>query len=297
MTKTIKKIKYSVSKFWNNIIKYFKKIFAIIQQPHMTTMPGELAFFMILSMVPVLTICVYILSLFNITSDSLFVLINDTVPGGIEMIKPLFQGTSIDITLIIFVAWMFYIASNGFNSVIVTSNDIYGIKTVGWFRRRIKALMMTFSFVLMLLIILVVPVWGEKIITLLFEGSIADKILVLYSYLKLPITWLMMFVFIRTIYEFAPDRVRRKSHVNAGALFTSIGWLIVTYIYSYFANNMSNYNILYGTFANVAFLMIWLYFMSLVFVVGMALNHGEEIEKEEFEKTAVLPVISEDVKD
>ena len=43
---------------------------------------------------------------------------------------------------------------------------------------------------------------------------------------------------------------------------------------------MSSYEILYGGLANVALLMIWLYFISYIFVIGLALNYGDEIEEE-----------------
>lgn len=291
MTKTIKKIKYSIKKTNENVSDYFKKLFEIIRQPRMSILPGALAFYMILSVVPIISIIIYILSLFNLTTDSLFELLNTSIPGGISVIKPLFEGGSFDLVLIVFLIWMFYIASNGFDSVIITANEIYGIKSVGWFRRRLKAFFMTFTFVLMLIIILIIPVWGERIIDLLFKGAISTKVASIYSYIKLPLTWLIMFIFIRTTYEFAPDRMRKHNHINAGALFTSIGWLIITGIYSYFANNMANYNILYGTFANVAFLMIWIYFMSFIFVIGMALNYGEELE---IEKTEAIPIINEE---
>ena len=44
---------------------------------------------------------------------------------------------------------------------------------------------------------------------------------------------------------------------------------------------MVNYELLYGGLANVALLMIWLYLVSYIFVLGLALNYGEEIEEKD----------------
>ena len=43
---------------------------------------------------------------------------------------------------------------------------------------------------------------------------------------------------------------------------------------------MTTYNIFYGALSNIAILMLWLYFMSFVFVIGLSLNYGEEMEQE-----------------
>ena len=193
--------------------------------------------------------------------------------------------------LIIVLIWMFYIASNGFNSVILASNEIYGIKHSNWVKRRIKAILMTFATVIVFILLLLIPVFGNKILTLLHLNDFNTEFLTIYSIIKGPLIWLILFIFIRTIYEFAPDRIRKKTHVNTGAFFTSICWVIVTSLYSQLANNMTNYSIIYGTLSNIAFLMMWLYFMSLVFVVGLSLNYGEEIDKETMDKTGAVKIL------
>ena len=108
-----------------------------------------------------------------------------------------------------------------------------------------------------------------------------------------------MFVFLRGIYEIAPDRVRRNSHINTGAIFTTVGWVILTWFYSQISTNMTTYNIFYGALSNIAILMLWLYFMSFVFVIGLVLNYGEEMEqeKEEHKKGALRVLKSEEKKE
>ena len=80
-------------------------------------------------------------------------------------------------------------------------------------------------------------------------------------------------------YQFAPDRMRDNTNITVGTLFASIGITLLTLLYSYLARNMINYELLYGGLANVALLMAWLYCISFVFVIGLALNYGEEKEK------------------
>lgn len=286
-----KKYKYFSRKTKDGIRRYIMKIIDILKKPEMAILPGQLAFFMLLSAVPIITLCGYGVSLFNVNTDSITKIIYDVVPGGADLLQPLFNGLRIDTMLIIVLIWMFYIASNGFNSVILASNEIYGIKHSNFVKRRIKAILMTFATVIVFILLLLIPVFGNKILTLLHLNDFNTEFLKIYSIIKGPLIWLILFIFIRTIYEFAPDRIRKKTHVNTGAFFTSICWVIVTSLYSQLANNMTNYSIIYGTLSNIAFLMMWLYFMSLVFVVGLSLNYGEEIDKETMDKTGAVKVV------
>ena len=286
-----KKYKYFSRKTKDGIRRYIMKIIDILKKPEMAILPGQLAFFMLLSAVPIITLCGYGVSLFNVNTDSITKIIYDVVPGGADLLQPLFNGLRIDTMLIIVLIWMFYIASNGFNSVILASNEIYGIKHSNWVKRRIKAILMTFATVIVFILLLLIPVFGNKILTLLHLNDFNTEFLKIYSIIKGPLIWLILFIFIRTIYEFAPDRMRKKTHVNTGAFFTSICWVIVTSLYSQLANNMTNYSIIYGTLSNIAFLMMWLYFMSLVFVVGLSLNYGEEIDKETMDKTGAVKIL------
>ena len=84
----------------------------------------------------------------------------------------------------------------------------------------------------------------------------------------------------------APDRKIPSSYVNKGALFTSVFWVLATYIYSYYIANFAHYNVFYGGLSNVIILMLWVYFLAYIFTIGMALNQNDE--KEKLEKTGQI---------
>ena len=48
--------------------------------------------------------------------------------------------------------------------------------------------------------------------------------------------------------------------------------MIVTAIYSFYANNIANYDIFYGGLSNVIILMMWVYILAYTLVVGIAIN-------------------------
>lgn len=275
----------------DNLVQYFSKIIEIIKQPEMGVLPGQIAFSMILSIVPILTLLGYAASFFGIDIEYIIEMLNNIIPGGAESFVPYMTGSSIDFGLTLIFIWMFYLASNGCNSIILISNQIYGLNHSNMLKRRIKAIFMTISIMLIFLVLLIVEAFGPKFVDLFSSLAIYDELKTIFTISKGPFVWLLLFIFLRAFYEFAPDRVRKNSHINTGAIFTTLGWIIVTNIYGYLALNISRYNLFYGALSNIAFLMIWLYFMSFIFVIGLSLNYGEEHDKESMEKTGAVKIV------
>ena len=77
----------------------------------------------------------------------------------------------------------------------------------------------------------------------------------------------------------APDDKMPSSYTTYGAVFTTILWIIITFIYSFYITHFARYDIFYGSLANLIILMLWVYLLSFVFVVGMCLNQHNNLEK------------------
>ena len=60
--------------------------------------------------------------------------------------------------------------------------------------------------------------------------------------------------------------------MTRGAVFTALGWILVTAIYSYYVSHFSNYDLFYGSLSNLIVMMIWIYILAYTFVVGIAIN-------------------------
>ncbi len=263
----------------SKVKKYFNKIIEIITTPEMGLLPGQLAFYMLLSLVPLITIACYAANMFELDYTKILQTMDVLVPGGIGNIIPAISSGNLDIPMIIMIIWMLYIASNGCNTIIIISNNIYGIRQSTWLGRRIKAIFMTIMIVVFLIAILLLSVYQMRTESMI--NTLTGEFDVSYytSWLQYPIMFILLFIFVRILYNFAPDRMRKTNHVLIGTLFASVSWTVVTFIYGIIARHMANYELLYGGLANVALLMIWLYFISFIFVIGLALNYGDEKEE------------------
>ena len=274
MKKRIDKAKTTIKDFWHNFLR-------VLRRNDMILLPGHLSFFFVLAIIPTLGLISYGASMLNLSTDILYNFLANSFSNEIaDLILGIDLSANVGIQFFVVLIFGLYIASNSADSIIITSNTIYGIENKSWLKRRVKAFGISFLIVLLLIFMLVVPVFGDIIINLIREVNISDlittRIIAVMHLLKGPISWLIMFAIIRIIYKVAPDSKPRKRVVNYGAIFTSFGFIIVTKIYSLYVTNVAEYTALYGGFANIIVLMIWIYFLSYIFTIGIALNNQQD---------------------
>jgi len=274
--------------------EFIRKVFQVVSRPEMAVLPGQLAFFFVLSVVPIVTLITYGASFLNLSLDFISNFVSKAFGEEVAvLIAPMISISNVDFRFFFTLLVGYYIASNGASSMIVTSNAIYGIPDSDFLHRRVKAMIMTIIIVLLFLFILIVPLFGQNIIDMIqfvnMNETITKTFVFAFQLLKGPIAWFIMFCFIKILYTMAPDRKLSSANVNFGAVFTTIMWVIVTAGYSYYINHFANYAVFYGGLANIVMLMLWVYFLAYIFVIGMALNYKEEVIK--LEKTGVIEVI------
>lgn len=263
---------------------FFKKFLKTIRRPEMAILPGQLAFFFVLSVVPIVTLITYFASYLHVSVNFVSNFLAKAFSADIaNLVRPMIQGQAMSWKFFVTLFIGFFIASNGADSIIVTSNAINGTPNTSYLRRRIKAIIMTMFMVTLFVFILLVPVFGNKIIELFqyvdLNPNITLKIEQVIRFLKGPISWFFMFMFIKIIYTMAPDNKIPSSYTTYGAVFTTILWIIITFIYSFYITHFARYDIFYGSLANLIILMLWVYLLSFVFVVGMCLNQHNNLEK------------------
>lgn len=263
---------------------FFERFWDAFWRPEMLILPGQIAFFLFLSLVPTITLIGYACSYLNVSNNIVQTLISNVLSSEVaSLVTPILTATKITPTFFITLGIGYFIASNGMSSIIVASNTIYGIKDSGFFKRRLKAIIMELVIVILFLFIIVFPLLSTSIINLLhyfnLDAETTSIIARCFNLLNGPLAWLIIFFFIKTIYALAPDRKIPSRHVNSGAIFTTVTWIVVTYAYSYYISNYANYSLFYGSLANIVILMLWVYLLSYTFVIGMAMNYHEELEK------------------
>lgn len=257
--------------------KAIEKLWGIIKKEEMRILPGNLAFFIVLSAIPIITLLGVIASMFSISVGTMIDFMNQTFPKEVsKLLVPFISGHGFDANILFFMVIGFFIASNGAHSIIIASDTLYGIEPDDLLTRRVKSIFLTIVLVNLFIFILLLLGFGNLIVSKILALDIlkfaSNNIYQLFILLKWPIALIIIFFVIKLIYTIAPDKKIPSKYMNRGAIFTTLGWIIVSAIYSYYVTHFANYDIFYGGLSNIVILMMWVYILSYILVVGIAIN-------------------------
>lgn len=286
------------------IKKFFKEFITIMKRKEITILPANLAYFFFISIVPIITILIYAATSFSLSFDPVMNYLEETVsPSILKMILPIIESSSITGASIFILIIAFLVASNGAHSIIIASNTVFNIKNKNYFYRIMKACLITLILIVLFLFLLIVPMFGESILKLFTYLKIENEIVyafnILYPVLKYPISLLIVFLLTKMIYTIAPNEKIESKYVNKGALFTTIGWIVITALYSIYINGVAikTYNLYYGSLASIVMILLWFYLIAYIFVMGLVLNYRDMEQQIDKTNRIKLDEIKERVKE
>lgn len=259
---------------------FTKKIFKLLMKPEMRILPGHLAFFLVMTLIPLVALIATIAANLSISTDSIRVAINSSVPSGIaNILNGIIAGDGINFNIIVFYASAFLLASNGAYSMINSSNEIYKVEPNNIVSRRLKAITMTFVLVGIFIFLIIVPIFGSNIFDILKELT-GDSVIIqiireMLVILKYPLILVILFMNIKLMYVIAPDKEIPGKTTNKGALFTTIGWVLSTEVFAFYVEKFARYDLFYGSISNILILLLWIYLLSYIYVLGMVINASE----------------------
>lgn len=246
----------------------------ILQKPEMQILPGQLAFYFVMSIIPIAAISAIVASYITKSFDFIDA-INSVLPPAIGNIL-LTLANDLQFHGAAFVLILYLIlASNAPASIITASNLLYDIEQPSLIKLRLKSFLMTIIIIVLLLFVVIIPLLGDTILAFaieLFNNDFLNSYRPLYVIVKMFGSFVVMFSIIKMLYTLAPNAKIESSTTTKGAFFTSIGWILATYIFAFYITNIASYDVIYGNFANILILLLWVYLLAYLFVVGMALN-------------------------
>ena len=240
-------------------------------------------FFMLLALVPSLSLFVTIYGLTN-DADSVveqLSLLNGIVPqGGLEIIRDQLtrltdqDGRSLGITLIISLGAALWGAGAGIKGLFEAMNVVYGEQEKrNFFVVNLQALIFILGGLvlasIMLSAVLVLPVILSVLYLSRFEGLVqlgAYAVMLIFLLLALS-----------ALYRWGPSRRdARWRWITPGSLFSAVGIMIASLLFSWYAANFSNYSATYGSLGALMGMLFWIWLSVIIVILGGSLN--SEIE-------------------
>ena len=168
-----------------------------------------------------------------------------------------------------------YFTSNGFMALMKGFNSSYHVSEsrTPWQRRR-AALVLTLILSVLLIVATILIIFGEIATRhLVHQHILKTKTQVgLLLFSKWIIVLALFFFAISFLYYYAPSVRKRWRFISAGSTFATVLSILASVGFAYFVNNFGQYNKLYGSIGTLIVIMLWIYFNSLILILGFVLN-------------------------
>lgn len=250
--------------------------------PYLQGAASELAFFFLMSMVPIAIIFGELMGVFSISMGVIRSIISQYVAPNIYAnlshyltYKP---SGAISAAFILFALWA---ASQSQYSMMRVSNYSFTGNPNGgksFLLERLRAIKTILITLFTLAFSLLILVYGEILVNLF--TAYVDRFLhareftfdSVWLVLRWPLGIALFFLMVSYNYYVLPSKRLQFRKILPGSIFASAGMLLATWIYAYYAAVFAHYDLLYGSLAAIVALLFWFYILGYILVIGIQVN-------------------------
>lgn len=259
-----------------DVLKFF---FQQVRKVGLTERTAAISFNFVMAVPPIIIFLCTLIPYLPISKEfiqQLHGLIRDVVPGEknnsaiIKFIDDFIKKPKNGLLSLGFLLALFY-SSNAVMGIMRAFDKNYvGFKKRNAFERRATALQLTsILFVLMLASLLLLIMQSSVLKWIGLKSFLLREMI---GYARWIVIILLFLASISFIYRHAPFVHKRWKLITPGSVLATTLMFLFTIFFSYWVNNFSNYNKLYGSIGTILIVMLLIYFNSLVLLIGFELN-------------------------
>jgi membrane protein len=261
-----------------DVAKFF---FTGLSKGYVTTRASSISFSFFLALFPMIIVFFTLIPFIPIANfqEQLLVFISNIIPDATEEV---INSTLVDIiqqprggllSLTFFLALIF--ATNGFDSIIEAFNNTYHtIETRSFLRQKLTSLILFAVIGLIIIISIVLLTTGTHVLRFFVDRNLLSSGFTLYLLEagKWFILVALFFYTISLIYYLAPAKASKFRFISPGSSLATFLALAASIGFNFYVQNFSSYNALYGSIGTLLIILIWIYFNSIILLIGFELN-------------------------
>ena len=238
-----------------------------------------LAFWTMMSMIPLLMTVVAVISLLHLPSlipEMLSVLAMLVPPSALTMVERMVAALLTPHRGVLSFGLLSYIWSStgGFTSLIAALDIAYDVtQERSWVRDRLQAILLTFTSGGLLTISLLALVAGPDFARFVNRlMAVPPAFARLWPVIRVGTVFVCFVVALELAYFLGPNLKQRFKSTLPGAIFSIAVWFLGSAGLAFYLNHLSNFSKLYGGMGAVLALMFWIYLIALATLAGAELN-------------------------
>jgi membrane protein len=261
-----------------------KRTFKEAWEDHLDAFAGNLTYKGLFALFPLSVFLLSLLGLFGAPAvlDYIFARTSGVLPDGagafledqllgLTASKAKGAFTAGAIVSLLFALWG---VSGAFRSVMDAMNVMYEVEEMrpAW-KRYLLSVLLSLGTASLLLLAFALIVFGPQLGGALAEtvglGSIFRLV---WNVVQWPILFLEVLLAFSLVYYVAPDVEQRFRWVSLGSVIAVTLWIVFSVLFSVYINNFGSYNATYGSLAGAAIFLFYIYYSSLIMLVGAEMN-------------------------
>ena len=166
-------------------------------------------------------------------------------------------------------------STNGLASMMSAFDaTIHSIHRRSWISQRLAAVFLLIILAVLLTLAIALLTGGQVLINFLRENYILrDSFSVIFlNFGKWVVIILLFFFAYSFLYYMAPAKKTKWRFISAGGTLATVLSIIALTGFTFYINNFSQYNKLYGSIGTLLIILFLMYIMSLILLVGFELN-------------------------
>lgn len=260
------------------VINVFNILIDKLQKNHIDEYTAQCAYFTLLAFIPLIMLILTLTKYVGIDEKTLFIIIEKISTGNIlneailGIIKEVYSKSVGTITIsAIFVLWS---AGKGFLALCKGLNAAYEIDMQKKFMYfRIKATICTIVFIVLIIFMLLIVVFGNQINIILQEKfNIFSTAINALLKNKVLITTIILFFVLLNVYKFIPKHKYKMVYQIPGAIFAAIACNVISIFYSIYVNLFTGFSVMYGSLTTIVLAMMWIYACMYSILLGATIN-------------------------
>jgi membrane protein len=256
------------------VLKIIHEVYIRSKDDEVPALAAQLTYYFILSFFPFLIFIITLISYTPIANERALSSISEMLPPpaynlALDVMKEVTLSPRKTFLSFGMIAAL-WASSNGMNAVIRGLNKAYNRKeTRPYWKIKGLSLVSIAALALAIIISLGLLVFGETIGEQLLKLTVFKTA---WTVMRLCASFLFMIMVFSLLYMLVPNRRMTLKEVLPGSVFTTLGWILVSSLVSLYIINFAGFSRMYGSIGGVIALLVWLYWISIIIILGGELN-------------------------
>ena len=261
------------------IFRFINKFTKKLNEDHVGEYTAQCAYFTFLSFIPFIILLLSLIKYMNIDRKTLVYVLEAILPtmtrnSVLDIIQEVYSKSIQTVSIsAIFTLWS---ATNSFYALSLGLSSIYKgeEKSKNHILLRIRGVFGTVITLVSIIFVLILIVFGNRINSIMQENfPMISKIGNFIIHIRGVIVLISLFIIFTLIYKFVPNKKdNRLIKQIPGAIFTAIGWVIVSYFFSIYVDIFTDFSVIYGSLATITLILMWLYSIIYIILIGAEIN-------------------------